>query len=709
MLALTAAGIIGSIFLPVGITAEKTMPGNKTRVDLYGDPLPSGALMRLGTHRFRHQNRTEAVAYSPDGKTIASAGRDRAVLIWDVSTGKLLHRLIGHTHSIKSLAFSRDGKMLVSSSRMNGQVVLWDPIDGTRIREFPGKFSVPWVAFSPDDRALALVCETGVRILNPKTGAVRGNIKERDVYWAAFTADGRGILTARRRNRTNSSVRLWKLTTGKEIRSFERPKISSVALSADGRVLAAGNQDGSIRVWDVESGKTVRELPSIDTDPGWNGYLAFSPDSKLLATVGDSDMGRAIRILSLENGKEVTRCSGHRNGSSSIAFSADGAKVVSGGFRGRVIVWDPKTGKETVRIISHLSDVRSVRFLPDGYSVVTKSLDGTVRLWDGFTGNALSTLRAHWRWGVSPDGRLMAMLGADGFVHLLDMQTGKTVPMLGGRTSFAEQFAFSQDSKMLASVDEKGVLRVWNVNEGKQIVEFSSRVKVGPIVFSPDGKTLASGAAAVLAREFTDDNVDIDHFPIRLWDPATGKKLLEFGDGKDPVCGLAFSPDGRVLVSGHGVMEKVPRYVRGKRIPPPKSSNTIRFWNLKTGKQIMSLKGHAEAVSSIAFSPDGTLLASGSMDGAIRLWEVAGGKERRKLEGHGVPGLKGIEEAGVFSVAFSPGGRFLVSGSQDGTALVWDVDEVAGLQKPMEKSGLGKSVQPGGQKKDMEAKPTEGK
>jgi WD40 repeat protein len=686
MLALITAGIIGFFLSPVVSAEDKARDGNNKVVDLYGDPLPSGAVARLGTYRFRHQNRVHLVAFSPDGKTIASCGGDRVVLIWDAATGKILHRLVGHTNSINGLAFSGDGKMLASSSRMNGQIILWDPLRGTRIRELPSKFTVPWVAFSPDNKLLAVVSERGTHLLDPATGAERGNIKEQEVYWTAFTSDGKTIVSAGQKNSPGSSVRLWNAATRKEIRSFRWERIYSAALSPDGKMLAAGNKNGSIRVWDVESGAVVREFPSIGTDLVWNAHMVFSPDSKLLATVGNTDISRAIRILSLESGKEAVRCSGHPTGASSVAFSPDGARLVSGGLRGRVRVWDAKTGKETVRILSHLGDVRSVSFLPDGRSVVTKSIDGTIRLWDGPTGNLLSTLRAHWRWGISPDGRLMAAVGNDNLVRLLDMETGQVLPLLGGHQRFVEHFTFSPDGKTLASLDEVGVLRVWDVNEGKPTITFDSPVESGAIMFSPDGKTLASAGGATLTRNLTGSGWGAHDFPIRLWEAATGKKLADLGASDDPVTSLAFSPDGRLLASGHGVLDKTPRYISRKRILPPKSSNTARLWHLKTSKLITDLKAHADAVSSVAFSPDGKVLASGSLDGTIRLWEVAGGKERRKLEGHGVPGLKGIEQAGIFSIDFSPDGKFLVSGSQDGTVLVWNVNEVTKQAKPADKN-----------------------
>ncbi|HUW17993.1 MAG TPA: M56 family metallopeptidase [Sedimentisphaerales bacterium] len=691
-LMLILVGVVTAFLLPAAEAAEKAPEAAGRHVDLYGDPLPAGAVARLGTFRLRHNGHAEAVAFSPDGATIASAGRDRTVIIWETATGKVRHRLVGHTNTINTLAFSGDGRMLASGSLMNGQVILWDPVKGKKLKELPRKYSIHSVAFSPDGKAVVSVSESGIQLTNVATGAEQISIKGGDMYWAVLTQDGKTIVSASRRDRNDSAVQLWNVATGKKVRSFQWNKIYSLALAPDGRRLALGNREGPIRVLDVVSGQIVADFPSPGDGVRWNAAMAFSPDSELLASVGSSNESRAARILCPKTGKETARYDGQQDGALSIAFSADGKMLAMGEWLGKITVLNAATGQELVKTTSHLSEVRSVAFKGQT-NVITKSMDGTIRFWEAATGVQQSLLRAYWRCAISPDGRIMASATANNLIRLYDMAAGSVLGMLAGHESSVEHFAFSADSNTLASLDEGGTLYLWDVAAGKQLVKFESPVRAGIIVFSADGRTLASAMPAVdesWARQSLADN----DFPICLWDTATGKEMAKLGAGKDPAGSLAFSPDGRLLASGHGYFNKRPRVGPGGRLIMPASSNAIVLWDAETGKQTASLKGHTEVVSSVAFSPDGALMASGSMDGTVRLWDVSARKEIAKLEGHGVPGLKGVEYGGVYSVAFSPDGKLLASGSRDGTALLWDVNEVTKSSRAAPANPSGKAIEP---------------
>jgi WD40 repeat protein len=656
------AGGVGGRALAMGRFKKGAAEIPKIRVDLYGDALPRGAVARLGTHRLRHLNNVASVAYSPDGKTLASGGADRAVVIWDSATGKPLHRLLGHTNNVYTLAYSRDGKLLASGSRINGQVILWDPVAGKLIRELGTTSSAHWVAFSPDGKMLATVSAGGIHLWQVSTGQRMREIIEQRAFWAQFSPDNKTLIYASGRGKETSSIRFWDSARGKEIRSLQWNNVYSLALSADGRMLAAGSKDGAVRVWDAASGQILVESPPVGTESRWNASLAFSPDGKFLASAGDTSRSRMVRILDVKTGKELRSWDGPPAGISSVAFSPDGRRLVSAGRRAQMAVWDPATGKKVLQPDSHWASVRSVAFLSEGRQVISKSLDGTARLWDVPIGKQRNQIPTNWQTGISRDGRLLAVRASGGAIKLRDLETGKILYVLTGHQHLVKLFAFSPDGLTLASLDRAGQLRAWDVVSGEQIAVFAEPIGLGVLLFSPDGKSLVTAGQRPGA----------DAYPIQLWNVATAEKTGEFGLGDDPVASLAFSDDGKLLASGHGRISKT-RAIPASSSAPSVSSNSVRLWQVDSGQEVGSLKGHTAAVASVAFSGDGNIVASGGMDGTVRLWQVTTGKEIAKVEGHGLPALKGTGYSEVYAVTFSPDGKLVASGSADGTVLLWDV------------------------------------
>ncbi|OQD78613.1 hypothetical protein PENDEC_c001G00665 [Penicillium decumbens] len=372
--------------------------------------------------------------------------------------------------------------------------------------------------------------------------------------------------------------------------------------------------------------------------------LIFVPRTSMIRTEFKTDLPSWICQFPQVNekwGAELQTLEGHSGPVLSVAFSPDG-RLASGSNDHTVRLWDPATGALQQTLEGHSDWVQSVAFSPDGRLIASGSIDHTVRLWDPATGALEQTLEGHSDWvlsvAFSPDGRLLASGSDDDIVQLWDPATGALQQTLQGHSARVYSMAFSPGGRLLASGSGDHTVRLWDPATGalqQTLQGYSNSVR--SVAFSPDGRLLASGS----------DDI------VQLWDPATGALQQTLQGHSAGVHSIAFSPGGRLLASGS-------------------DDHTVRLWDLATGALQQTLEGHSAWVLSVAFSPDGRLLASGSNDHTVRLWDPAIGALQQTLQGHS-DSVRSVGSSGwVHSMAFSPGGRLLASGSDDHIVRLWD-------------------------------------
>jgi len=575
-----------------------------------------------------HKGWVMSVAFSPDGKTLVSGGDDGTIRLWDTSGKAIGQPFKGHEGRVISVAFSPDGKTLVSGGQ-DGTLRLWNRSGKAIGPPFKGHGGrVNSVAFSPDGKTIVSGGEEGtLRLWNRSGKAIGPPFKgdEGSVISVAFSPDGKTLVSGG----IEGTLRLWDTTSGKAIgQPFKGHEgwVNSVAFSPDGKTLVSGGQDGTLRLWN-RSGKAIRQ--PFKGHEGMVMSVAFSPDGKTLVSGG---IDGTLRLWDT-SGKAIGQpFKGDEGMVMSVAFSPDGKTLVSGSQYGTLRLWDTSGQAIGQPFKGHERSVISVAFSPDGKTIVSGGQDGTLRLWDITSGKAIGQpFKGHERSvysvAFSPDGKTIVSGGDDGTLRLWN-RSGKAIGQpFKGHKGWVRSVAFSPDGKTIVSGSDDGTLRLWN-RSGKAIGQpFKGHEgMVNSVAFSPDGKTIVSGG---------------DDKTVRLWDITSGKAIGQPFKGHESwVISVAFSPDGKTIVSG-GI------------------DGTLRLWDITSGKAIgQPFKGHEGWVRSVAFSPDGKTIVSGGHDGTLRLWNISGKAIGQPFKGH---------ESWVISVAFSPDGKMIVSGGEDKT------------------------------------------
>jgi WD40 repeat protein len=707
--------------------------------DQNGDPLPPGAIARMGSLRWRHGSGVSYLAFTPDGKAVLTASQDGIVRLWERDTGKELRRFQGPPQrlppilpqpvngvfmpgggTVSGVAMSQDGKLLATVEAINS-IQLWDVDSGKEIRRLKGPANgIATIRFAPDGKSLAargfdrtttiFDTQTGKQIAQiiakqPK-GPVRIAVGGRGIgsEGLAFSHDGKTIASAEIEfgmQKTTISLKLSDTQTGKEIRRIDVSKggVASAAFSANGKFLAYASGN-AIHLCEADSGKEIHTIENKFPIAG----LSFASDSKTLAAKGRDQV---IRLYGTDTGKgfqefgQASFPAGNQGfvffgfGQPEIrdfAFSPDG-KILATGSGQTVRFWNVATGKEQAALGGHRGPISAILLTPDGKTMLSRGADNVIRRWDASTGKELGQFtepRGTNGVAFSPDGKTVALANANGSIRLHACADGKELHQLKGHVNGTAAMAFSPDSKKLASRGSSdNQIRVYDVAKGSELKQINvpgpdPRGGLGgglgfvggpggkALAFSPDGHTLAANISANSAGpvRVVGQPPAAGENLLRMWDVNTGKEIRKITlPSQRIVTNLAYSPDGRLLATENAdrtvsiweIASGKERALLGSPPAPVVAPPTPAFGVLAGGGPAFS---GPLTPTTLAFSPDGELLATRGPGNSVRVWEVAPAKEIGLFKGH---------DGGIGVVSFAPNGKAVASGSTDTTILVWDV------------------------------------
>jgi WD40 repeat protein len=657
------------------------------KFDAVGDPLPPGALLRLGSLRFRHPGTVVDMALSPDEKTIVTIGSEE-LIAWDAKTGKALWRadsrlhginLPGAAYGLRALAFLPDGRLVTPG--LDNEIILWDVASGRNEAVFVAaappaqghlqnwRASGPMaVDVSPDGERFAVggamgvvVCERDGRVLFQVENRPQGDVEINDMNTdrllfgghsscGQFSPDGDVLAVVT--SDSPDEIRLLDAQSGEELRRIKlEARLVRLAFSPDGARIAATERDSTVRLYDVATGDRVWSRVIELTNPyeNYTSAIAFTPDG---ATIAACATDNRIYELDAENGDVTGRLEGHTWYPWALAYTSDGAKLYSSGWDGPVRRWDVAS-QEQLPLPQGVRATGVVALAPDGATVAYEDDAGKVRLVDVASGEERRVLEmrdAQFSQLVfSPDGAQLAGGGTvrDGVqVVVWNLANGEVVhqwdwPKGRDPHSEVEALAFSPDgSRLAAAVFRQSMAYWWNLETGKQIAKREHEEIYG-LSISPDGQTLATVGWDSRLRLWAVDSGDLNY------EVNVGNEQPGAGAADDlRMYAVSYATHGGLFATQHMNGEVWVRDATSLK-PVTKMNSGDRF-----------------GYGSLSFAPNGLWVAVGSSSGEVSLCDAWSGESVWVAEAH---------EDTIYATGFSRDGRRLVTGADDGVCYLWDL------------------------------------
>lgn len=549
-------------------------------------------------------NHIYAMAVSPDGQWLTTADTQGEISLWQLSTGELIRSWEAHAGSVRSLIFMPDSQTIASGG--DDQLLkLWDSRTGQCHRELHNQDGTVWaISASPDGQLLAFT-DGIIKLWNPNTDALI--VLNHQLDWTTnvrFSPDGRTLAAAC----NNGTIKLWNLETGNcciTLAGHQRMPLVFIHFSPDGQTLISGGLDNQVHWWDTQTGECLQ----TQSHKGWVWWVDCSPNGEMVASCSAD---QTIKLWNLLTGQLIKTLHGHESGVRVVLFSADNRHLISSDEEQTMKLWDIHRGQCLKTWRGYSDSIWAIAFSSDGRTLASSGEEQTAKLWDVQTGQCKTLLKGHGVWvrsvAFSPDDQTVATAGADGLVRLWNVATGDCLRVMQEHTGFVWSVVYSPDGQSLATCSVDYTIRLWEVATGRchKILNHASPVIAA--IYSPTGQQLAS--------------YGVDQ-TIRLWDVTTGncthvfQRFTEwhFSATFDWGGAIAFSPDGKTLASN-------------------RETGCIQLWDVATGNALRLIEAHSSPIVAIVYHPDGQRLVSASMDSLIKVWDVQTGACLRVLQGH---------------------------------------------------------------------------